>query len=72
MEPKKLLTREEAAQYLGVKPQTLAAWHVTGKYSLPLVKVGRSVRYRSVDLEKWLAARTVGVLAEGAGGADCE
>ena len=57
----KMLTRREAAEYLGVKPQTLAVWHVTGKYRLPLVKVGRSVRYRVVDLEKWLASRTFGV-----------
>ena len=64
METKKLLTRREAAEYLGVKPQTLAAWHVTGKYKLPLVKVGRSVRYRLADLEKWLAARTVGAVGE--------
>lgn len=71
MEAKKLLTRKEAADYLGVKPQTLAAWHVTGKYKLPLVKVGRSVRYRLADLERWLSARTVGT-AEGAEGADRE
>ena len=48
MESKKLLSRREAAELLGVKPQTLAAWHITGRYGLPLVKVGRSVRYRSM------------------------
>ncbi|MBN1556188.1 MAG: helix-turn-helix domain-containing protein [Phycisphaerae bacterium] len=63
----KMLTRKEAAEYLGVKPQTLAAWHVTGKYNLPLVKVGRSCRYRLADLEAWLAARTVGAGVEGDG-----
>ena len=36
-----LLTREQAAQYLGVKPQTLSVWHSTGRYPLPVVKVGR-------------------------------
>ena len=56
----KLLSRKEAAEYLGVKPQTLAAWHITGKYGLPVVKVGRSVRYRIADLERWLESRTVG------------
>ena len=69
----KLLTRKEAADYLGVKPQTLAAWHVTGRYKLPLVKVGRSARYRPADLEKWLAARTVdAVAAQGVEGVDHE
>ena len=60
----KLLTRKEAAEYLGVKVQTLAAWAVTGRYGLPVVKVGRSVRYRRSDLEAWLSARTVGPTAE--------
>ena len=53
-----LLTRQEAAEYLGVKPQTLAVWAVTGRYDLPVVKVGRLVRYRRSDLDKWLESRT--------------
>jgi excisionase family DNA binding protein len=56
---KKLLTRKEAAEYMGVRPETLAVWHCTRRYKLPVVKVGRSVRYRLADLERWLAARTV-------------
>jgi len=56
----RLLTRKEAAELLRVKPQTLATWHCAGRYSLPVVKVGRSVRYRLADLEHWLAKRTVG------------
>ena len=59
--PSRLLTRCEAAVCLGVKPQTLAAWAVSRRYNLPLVKVGRSIRYRVADLEAWLSARTVGV-----------
>ena len=72
METKNLLTRTEAAEYLGVKPQTLAAWHVTGRYGLPVVKVGRAARYRLADLDRWLASRTVGAVTEGAEGADRE
>lgn len=56
----KLLTRREAADFLGVRPQTLATWHVTGRYRLPVVKVGRAARYRVSDLEAWLDSRTVG------------
>jgi excisionase family DNA binding protein len=59
----KLLTRNEAAELLGVRPQTLAVWAITGKYGLPVVKVGRSVRYRMTDLERWLESRTVGAAA---------
>ena len=61
---KKLLTRKEAAEYLGVRPETLAVWHCTGRYKLPLVKVGRSCRYRLADLEAWISARTVGAVTE--------
>ena len=54
-----LRNREFAADYMGVKPQTLAAWKSTGRYSLPVVKVGRSVRYRQEDLDAFIASRTV-------------
>ncbi len=56
----KLLTRAEAAEYLGLRIQTLAVWAITGRYGLPMVKVGRSVRYRQSDLDAWLESRTVG------------
>jgi excisionase family DNA binding protein len=54
-----LLTRDEAAELLGVKVQTLASWACSGRYNLPMVKVGKSVRYRLSDLEEFLAGRTV-------------
>ncbi|HUT90021.1 MAG TPA: helix-turn-helix domain-containing protein [Thermoguttaceae bacterium] len=54
-----LLTRPQAAEFLGVRVQTLAAWACSGRYSLPMVKVGRCVKYRLSDLEKFLADRTV-------------
>ena len=53
------MTREEAAAYIGVVPQTLAVWASTGRYGLKFQKVGRSVRYRRADLDAFLAARTV-------------
>ena len=56
----KLLTRAEAAEYLGLCPQTLAVWAITGRYNLSMIKVGRSVRYRKSDLDAWLERRTVG------------
>lgn len=56
----KLLTRAEAAAYLGCKPQTLAVWAATKRYGLRYIKVGRLVRYRLADLEAFLTRRTVG------------
>jgi excisionase family DNA binding protein len=55
-----LLTRDQAAQYVGVKPQTLALWRSVGRYGIPVIKVGRLVRYRRTDLDAWLEARTIG------------
>jgi len=55
----KLLTREQAAEYLGLKPQTLSTWAVTGRYGLPYLKIGKLVRYRLADLDAFLERRTV-------------
>lgn len=54
-----LLTRNEAADFLCIKSQTLGVWASTGKYNLPFYKVGRSVRYRIADLEAFLQRRLV-------------
>jgi excisionase family DNA binding protein len=57
---KRLLTPDEAAELLGVEVQTLAVWRTTGRYGLPFVTVGRSVRYKAADIEKWIERNTVG------------
>ena len=54
-----LLTRAEAAEYLGTTPGTLATWACTQAVRVPYVKVGRSVRYRRRDLDRWLESRLV-------------
>ena len=54
-----LLTREQAAEFIGMRPQTLACWAMSGK-NLPIVKVSaRAVRYRLADLEAFLDRRTI-------------
>ena len=56
---KKLLTRNEAAECLGVTPGTLAVWASTRRYPLPFVKVGRSVKYNPDDIAEFIRTRTV-------------
>jgi excisionase family DNA binding protein len=63
-EKDRLLNRSEAAEHLGIKPQTLAIWATTGRYGLPFIKVGRLAKYRQRDLDKFLERRTVGASAE--------
>lgn len=54
-----LLSREDAAKALGIRPQTLACWATTGRYNLPFVKIGRKVKYRLADIERFIAANLV-------------
>lgn len=55
----KLLTRKEAADYLGVTKGTLEVWASTGRYNLPFVKIGRLAKYRLGDLDGFINARTI-------------
>jgi hypothetical protein len=48
--PNQLLSRRKAAEYLGVKENTLAIWACNKRYSLPVIKVGRLCKYRLSDL----------------------
>lgn len=55
-----LLTRAEAAEYLGVTAQTLAVWACTQRYNLPVVKIGRLAKYKLSDLDAFINNRLVG------------
>lgn len=55
-----LLTRRQAAAYLGVAEQTLAVWKCTKRYIIPCVKIGRIVRYRKHDLDLFIAKHMQG------------
>lgn len=49
-----LLDRKTAAKYLGLSPGTLAVWDCTKRYDLRPLKIGRAVRYRRSDLDKFI------------------
>ena len=55
-----LLTRGQAAKYLGVKACTLSVWACTKRYNLAFVKVGRLCKYRLTDLDAFIASNVVG------------
>jgi predicted DNA-binding transcriptional regulator AlpA len=59
----RLLSQEESAVVIGVKPPTLAAWRHYGK-GPRYIKVGRSAFYKMEDIENWLDQQAV-VPAEG-------
>lgn len=56
--PCTLYTRKQAAEFLGVKENTLAVWHTTRRYDLPMVKVGRLCKYKLSDLMDFLYRHT--------------
>jgi predicted DNA-binding transcriptional regulator AlpA len=55
----KLITTQQAADMMGVKPSTLRNWRCA-KTGPPFVQLTRrSVKYPQADIEKYVAERTV-------------
>ena len=50
----KLMNSREAAELLGVRPDTLSVWRCTKAVQIPYIKVGKLVKYRPQDLEAYL------------------
>jgi len=48
-----VMTDEQATEYLGLKPRTLATWRARGE-GPPVVKKGTWIRYRKASLDEWL------------------
>jgi excisionase family DNA binding protein len=51
----KLLSQDEAAELLGIHPETLRRMAVRGE--IPALKVGRFWKYRGSALEVWVSSR---------------
>ena len=50
-----IMTLEEVAKYLKLKPQTIYTWAQDGK--IPAAKLGKEWRFRKRILDKWLDSR---------------
>lgn len=53
------LNRKEAAEYLGVSPQTLNKWACIGRPYIPYYRVGKKAVYEQTDLDKFLKRHRV-------------
>jgi hypothetical protein len=53
-----LLTTDEVAAWLRRPPRSLVNWRYRGE-GPPYLRVGGSIRYRAVDIERWLDAQRV-------------
>jgi excisionase family DNA binding protein len=54
-----LLTRREAAEYLGVCENTLAIWACKKRYRLKYVKMGSLAKYKKEDLDNFIKQQTI-------------
>jgi excisionase family DNA binding protein len=52
-DPNRLLTEDEAADYLRVRPRTLQRWRQLGR-GPKFTRAGRRILYRMADLEHYL------------------
>jgi excisionase family DNA binding protein len=52
-EPSQLLTEDEAATYLRVRPRTLQRWRQLGR-GPKFTRAGRRILYRMADLQAYL------------------
>jgi excisionase family DNA binding protein len=50
-----------AAELTKFAPQTLRAFVSRRRHGIPFIKIGRSVRFKRSQLEKWMADRSVNV-----------
>jgi predicted DNA-binding transcriptional regulator AlpA len=53
-----LLDEKVVAKLLGVKPNTLSVWRTTKRYALPYVKIGSLVRYKTSEVNAFIAAHS--------------
>jgi len=55
MNIQKLISTEQASEYLGVTTRTLANWRCVGFPNVPYTKLGRNIKYRITDLDAYIA-----------------
>jgi len=54
----KLLNAQEIADHLGVQKSTVYQW--THQGYIPYVKIGKLVRFKTEDVEKWIKKKSSG------------
>jgi excisionase family DNA binding protein len=55
---REILTLEEVAHYLRLKPQTIYKW--AQERRIPAAKLGKESRFRKSDLDRWLDQQMLG------------
>lgn len=55
----RLMTEEEAADYLRIKSRQLYNWRIKGH--IPFIRIGRALRFRKSAIDNALARQTRGI-----------
>jgi excisionase family DNA binding protein len=55
----RLMTEQEAADYLRIKPRQLYNWRIEGH--IPFIRIGRALRFRKSAIDAALARLTRGI-----------
>lgn len=55
MNTQKLISPEQASDYLGVTSRTLANWRCVGFPNVPYARIGKNIKYRIADLDAYIA-----------------
>ena len=55
--PPQLLTERQLCEWLNVSKRNLFCWRMVGL--IPYIKIGRAVRYRTLDVERALSTLTI-------------
>ena len=55
----RLLSRREASEFLGGKENTLAIWKLTNRQIIPTYKIGKFIKYKASDLQKFLDGKLI-------------
>lgn len=55
----KMLSRKEAAEFLGLRENTLAIWAIKKRYDLPMYKVGKNIKYKITDLQRFQEGQSI-------------
>lgn len=62
----RLLTRQQAAEFLGISTHTLAVWACTKRYPLRYYRVGSRAMYKTSELVALVESRAVNTSNESA------
>lgn len=54
----RLLTLAEVAEYLGVPEKTIYVWRSAGRPAPRGIRVGRHVRFKREDLDRWIEGQS--------------